>query len=793
MSNLPIQTMPFIGRADDIHAITQRLADPTCRLLTLVGPGGIGKTRLAIEVANTQLEIYRDSIYFVPLQSIASPDFIVSTIAAAVGLQFYAGDPQQQLLDYFREKHLLLLLDNFEHLLDGTDLLSDMLAYAPQLKLLITSRERLNLTSETVFSVAGMDYPDGLSPENAFNYEAVNLFIQSARRIRPNFVVDTKDLQYLVRICQLVGGMPLAILLAAAWVEMLTLEQLAAEISSSIDILENEMRDLPQRQRSIRATIDYSWKNLTENEQSIFRKLSVFRGGFTREAAQAVTGASLKTLMSLVNKSLLTVDSNARFNIHELLRQYAAEKLSDADELDNAMQRQLDYFLELAEEGELHIFGREQISWFNLWEVELDNLRTVLAWSINLETGLRLAAALGWFFDDRGHWKEGFGWLERALAANPDASALLRAKALHNAGALSTNLDQQKFYFENSLILARTVNDPWNTAWALSHLGFRITINESIELASANLEESVSLFRELNDYMGLSHGLIRRAMLAGLQDNYAHVSNLANEAWIYAYEAGDQIIMGWVRFLQGDVFFFQERDFRQAKDCYEDSLSMFRDARFPGGICISLLTTAFAVHALGDNVQAQIKFEEALIVGRKFDTWIEVGLAGLVSVAIEQAQNLRAAQLLGTATHDDNWTVANRYFKAVNFERKVSALRSHLGDITFAAAFAVGKAMTREQAISYALEGRNIPVSIENNLHIAQPLQITNEDLIEPLSVRELEVLRLIAEGLSNAEIAQRLFLSVGTVKVHSRNIYGKLGANNRTQAVAQAQRLKLL
>lgn len=333
-TNLPSQATPFIGREAELAELGRLLSEPGTRLLTILGPGGMGKTRLALEAAAAQLDRFPHGVFLVSLAPLTCTTNILPAIAEALGFTFYndargevVNPPRQQLLDYLSQKRLLLVIDNFEHLLDGAELVNAILTAARGVKVLATSRARLNLQSEGIFQLSGMQFPDWETPADAHQYGAVRLFLQSARRVVPGFELQSADLIYIARICRLVQGMPLAILLAAAWVELLSPAEIAAEIGRSGDFLQTDLRDVPERQRSIRRVFDYSWNLLSPAEQEVFSALSVLRGGFTRQAAQEVTGASLRDLAALVNKSLLHRTPAGRYEIHELLRQYAAEYL----------------------------------------------------------------------------------------------------------------------------------------------------------------------------------------------------------------------------------------------------------------------------------------------------------------------------------------------------------------------------------------------------------------------------------------------------------------------------------
>jgi serine/threonine protein kinase/predicted ATPase len=347
--NLPVQTTPFIGRESELADLKRLLDDPTIRLITILGPGGMGKTRLALEAAGHTDFLH--GVYFISLAACDSKEQILNSIADALKFQFSRGAdlPAHQLIDFLREKTLLLVIDNFEHMLPGAAMVEQFLENAPGIKLLVTSRERLNIQAETVYRIEGMETPKPsvcADMDAAAEHSSVKLFLQGARRADPGFALEADTLPHIARIVGQVQGLPLGILLAASWVGMLSLEEIADEIEKSLDFLESEQRDLPSRQRSMRAVFDYSWDLLTPEEKTAFRALAVFRGGFSREAAQEVAGASLRTLMGLVNKSLLRRNVSGRYEIHELLRQYAASKLGeDTAEAERIRHAHMDHFL----------------------------------------------------------------------------------------------------------------------------------------------------------------------------------------------------------------------------------------------------------------------------------------------------------------------------------------------------------------------------------------------------------------------------------------------------------------
>jgi predicted ATPase/transcriptional regulator with XRE-family HTH domain len=375
--NLPGMLTPFIGREPELAALSQLLGDPQCHLLTLTGAGGIGKTHLAIEVASRHRHLFPDGSWFVSLAPLRSPEFLIPTIAEALNFRFQDPvKPLDQLLGYLREKKALLILDNFEHLLDGVELVTEILKSSPQVKLLVTSRERLKLLSEWVFEIQGLPVPASDQAEHFEEYSSVALFLQSARRIQTDFKARDEERPWVRRICQLLEGMPLGIELAAAWVGMLTCDEIAREIERNVNFLEAPLRDLPERHRSLRATLDHSWNLLNPEEKLVLSRLSVFRGSFQRRSAEAVCGASLAVLSSLRNKSLLRSQDQGLYDLHEFIHQYAALRLEeDADEAERTKDRHAIYYAQRLTEWEKALKGNRQVETLDEMAQEIEDLR----------------------------------------------------------------------------------------------------------------------------------------------------------------------------------------------------------------------------------------------------------------------------------------------------------------------------------------------------------------------------------------------------------------------------------
>jgi DNA-binding SARP family transcriptional activator/predicted ATPase len=444
---LPLQMTPFIGREEERARLTALLEDAAVKVITVLGPGGMGKTRLAIEAAGLQAEAFSDGVYFINLASIDDAGLITSQIGDTLNFQFHHKHKREQweydtqieqLLAYLKEKQLLLLLDNSEHLLTTAlpslpawdksvdQLVADIVRTAPQVKILATSRERLHLHGETVLPLGGLDFPasaaiDSPDVPDFAAYDAIQLFREGVRRARPDFELDPDNLADVVDICRLVGGMPLAIELSSAWVELLSPPEIAAEIRSSLDFLETDLGNIPDRQRSVRLVFESTWDRLAPTEQEVFQQLSVFRGGFTREAAQAVTGTSLRTLRALVNKSLLRPDLTGRYQLHELLRQFAAEHLAQDPVAEAAVKdRHCAYFSSFLLKKEPVLRGPSQGEALTDIEAEIDNVRPAWRWAVAHENYKEIEKAMesmAEYLRIRGRLDEAYRFFQPAAAS----------------------------------------------------------------------------------------------------------------------------------------------------------------------------------------------------------------------------------------------------------------------------------------------------------------------------------------------------------------------------------------
>ena len=371
--NLPADPIPFIGREDEIDLLSQQLLDEKCRIIAILGPGGMGKSRLAIEVGKRLLIHFRDGVYFLPLASVTSSDEILTAIAEAIGYQFFSElHPRQQLLAHLQRQHLLLIVDNFEHLLNHAELLTDILKTAPRVKMLVTTREKLSVGGEVVHVLHGLTTPFA-DNQDATTFDAVQLFLEAASRTATQ--IDSDDLETVVAVCQMLGGMPLAILLATAWLDTLTLGEIKVELEGGLDILGANWRDIPVRHQSLHAVFDYSFRRLTAHERDIFVRLAVFRGGFTREAAKAVAGADMHDLQRLVHTSFIQHLPDGRFAIHELMCQYGEAKLRVLGEIEIVRMKHAQFFADFVQPLSSMAFGtatREMLQQIN---ADFSNIR----------------------------------------------------------------------------------------------------------------------------------------------------------------------------------------------------------------------------------------------------------------------------------------------------------------------------------------------------------------------------------------------------------------------------------
>lgn len=528
--NLPLIATPFVGREEELAEINRLIADSSSRLLTIHGPGGIGKTRLALQAALEHLQDFQHGVYFVDLAAVEEADLIIPAVADAVQFNFFGSDePEVQLLNYLQSKEMLLVLDNFEHLTEeGVPLLPRILQAAPQVNLLVTSRERLNLREEWLLPLRGLPVPEAVVEDGDTAATSIRLFVQSARRVRPNFRSDVDSLRAIHRICQLVDGLPLGIELAAAWTNVLDPAEIAEQISQDFDFLVTNLRDLPLRHRSVRSVFEYSWNLLKQEEKEALCRLSAFRGGFDRQAARQVVDASLLTLNTLMNKSLLRRHpASGRYEMQELLRQFAGEKLAEIPgEEKDATERHARYYLHYLRQRTDDLIGGRQLEALEEIDHEMGNVRTAWNWAVEqrdakaIDLGLD---ALYYFYQLRGRQQEGaeaFAQAARALRGRVEEPNLVLAKVIARQGAYSRfigRLDEAKALLQGSLEMARALDEKREIAFSLYNLG---AADPDHAGAEKHWKESLSLAEEIGDRTLIAEALNWLAFAAYDQGDY---------------------------------------------------------------------------------------------------------------------------------------------------------------------------------------------------------------------------------------------------------------------------------
>ena len=616
--NLPALVTPFIGREAELAGIGARLADPACRLLTLVGPGGSGKTRLAIEAGSAQIDSYDHGVFFVNLAPLQSVEAIVSRLAEACRFSFYEGDePRQQLLDYLRQREMLFILDNFEHLLEGADLVTDILETAPAVKVLTTSRARLKLQGEQLFPVAGMDVPDEETIADAARYSAVKLFLSRVGLTQPGFEVSGEVLSDIARICYLVDGMPLGVLLAAGWVDLLTPAEIVTEISRNLDFLEADLHDLPDRQRSMRAVFDHSWQLLTGREQEVFQALSVFRGGFTRPAAQAVAGASLRDLMSLGNKSLLQRTPTGRYGIHDLLRQYAAEKLEASGTADVARNAHSAYYAEFLYRREEDLKGRRQLEALDEIEADSENVRAAWHWALRQKNYTAIGQSvrsLGYFCRYRSsdqEYRSLFRQAREQLAPDPDDEPHLVWGRILVAEFYARQGEGDKTLVERGLAVAQK-NGAWETVVSGLHaLGEADLDAGDYDGGLSFFEQSLAVCRRLNDDFLFAATLTRLAEAHRLLGQADQAIKSAKQSLELSRKSGDKY---WAAksLVNTGIIVLYTGNFTEAEGHLQEANTMYREMDNKLGIARSNLELSKLAFLKGNFAERRALAEEAL-------------------------------------------------------------------------------------------------------------------------------------------------------------------------------------
>jgi predicted ATPase/DNA-binding CsgD family transcriptional regulator len=826
--SIPKQTTSFVGRERQIQELRARLQNPECRLLTLTGPGGIGKTRLAIAVAQA-CEV---PVVYTPLQAVASADMIPSAVADAAGITLSGEQPlSKQLLAYLCDERMLLVLDNFEHLLDGTEFLLDILQAAPGVKLVLTSREALNVREEWLYAVPGLDCPPvdaagSLTSDEIASYDAVQLFVDRAQQVRQDFRLQD-DGECVIAICHAVDGMPLAIELAASWLRALDRVSIARQLRQNLDLLATQLRNVPERHRSIRAVFDGSWHMLSEEDREVFAKLSVFHGGFTYEAAAHVAGASVPVLGRLVSKSLVYREHGGRYHLHELLRQYAAEKLAEsADGVQDANRAHSAYYMQFLAGREEYVSDAHQLQTTQEIANELENVRKAWHWAVDhveSQSILKAARALHNTVQFQSRYIEGanlfqgaahrleaeqltpergaalnlvllyYGWMcirlgqldeaERAVAratelhADSDISALTNLQG--HPGIICTFLALLRGEYQQAILLgaealSAVAESEWSAAATLPHAAMASAYLSLNDYASAKMHAERALALAAGNRRQETFARDILGQVACAEDDLGTARRHFEAAYQICEDYAEHGCMALHLANLADVD-RRQGHWTEARQFFLRSLALYRKIGDRGGMAHALLGLGLIAHNMHEPDTARRHFHEALTLAVE---------AKLVPVTLSIAEAIGEFLLHSDDTQKLGGCALSLVIAHPSSTERV---RRQAADVL---------AKDGLETLAFSCPADSLPAVIAALLEeLADPgrASMSAQPLAEPLTEREQEVLHLLADGRTNPEIAERLVVTVGTVKTHASHIYGKLGVENRTQAVARARELGLL
>ncbi|MEO7911206.1 MAG: LuxR C-terminal-related transcriptional regulator [Roseiflexaceae bacterium] len=856
---------PFVGRTNELADIAARLVNPECRMLTLTGLGGSGKTRLAIESANLVAPHFLHGAVFVGLQPLTRSELLVPTIAQAVGVRFYGeGEPQDQLLDYLREKTLLLLLDNFEHVLDGAALVGSILASAPGVKILVTSRAALSLQEEWLYPLKGMSTPPSVYATSLEDYDAVQLFLSHARRVQPHFDPASEH-EAIIRICTLTAGLPLAIELAAAWLKRSSAAHIVHEMQHNLDFLSTTTRNAEERHRSMRVVFDQSWKLLPENERLIFARLSVFHGGFDSDAADQVAQASFSNLAALVEKSLVQIESADRFGIHELLRQYGLKKLAEFGEIAATTANHSRYFAQLMLRHETALKQPQQLEAMQAIERDFENIRLAWEWSAKNQHVVQLHAMLNGLYlfgflrsryretitifqetldqpiADTSllgrllvrrwgylHWlyyanyQEALTRIEQALTIASTANNQFEIAFGHLLAAYAL-IGMQRYAdalprLETSQALFDEINEPYYVCWALHRLGYVYYNLKNNARANAYTEQSLALARITHNRVALVICLYNLGSDYILDSDYVKGKQYCAEALRVATETGhrDQIahalsLLALCAFCQGDYTTCQEYEARSwaiiedinslvfepynrallillacLREDYAEgarlNASGTSDSTNKMGLQLHYWALAVLSCGLGSPTEVRAYIQNALYLSN-FDgnAAISIWLVPCMAYVLAETDQVQAVELISWIfAYPDTGLIWARQWPLLTGIQ--AQLRAVMDRDSYHTHWETGKALT--------FDAINTSIYHEFRAASAAGAEALQQHI---LTVREREILGLMAAGMTNPQIATQLVIGAGTVKTHTINIYRKLEVANRTQAIVRAQELGLL
>ncbi|GAB4213232.1 MAG: BTAD domain-containing putative transcriptional regulator [Roseiflexaceae bacterium] len=709
---LPCYTSPFLGREPELAELARLLADPACRLVVLLGMGGIGKTRLAIQAASDNRRHFADGVFFVSLVEVRNAAALTAAVFDALRLPRHPGIPlDQQLREYLRTRRLLLVLDNAESLRGNVAAIDELMRHVPGLTLLVTSRERLFLSGEWLLPVDGLPPPREPTAAALARSSAAQLFLQRARMVRPDFASSEADSPEVAAICRRLDGMPLGLELAASWARAASCAQIAAILARPLTSLAVPFRDIDPRHHSLRTVILHSWSALDAEEQRALLCLTACRGGCDGAAAVAISSAREQTLWALVDKSLLRYDNSGRYQLHELVRQFLDEQPADPADRATARQRHFEHFLALAEAVEQHMHGPDQAHWRAVLEADHENLRAAFAWALSsadATLALRLSGALWMFWYAAGYFGEGLSWCEAALAHADELGAAvdpnMRATALSQGGSfahLQGDVERARALHQQSLSLRRTLGDRRAIAASLNNLGLLADHQGMFAEAISFYEEAITLWRGLDWPNYLATTLNNQGVAYFGRGDTAQAQRLLEESLNLWRRLGDRRNLGLVLYNLADVA-LAEQHYLLSHALFDEALGHLEttgERRFIGHV---LIGRALVALAQGRLEQARTDLEQGLAILRAINDQVKLArcLEAFAALSAAQGQPEGAAQLLAAAeqlriTASAPATVPER--RAA--ERTADVARAALGPAAWKAATTAGRLLPWEQSL----------------------------------------------------------------------------------------------